>query len=77
MENKMSVLNAALDVVLLVTTGYKQNGTGFTLTKQFLNALGKGISKVSTHIQVGKSAEEVNKYVDENLKDKVVQHVNI
>jgi len=29
----MSVLNAALDVVLLVTTGYEQNGAGFALTK--------------------------------------------
>lgn len=40
-----------------------------------MNVLGKGISKVSTHIQVGKSVLEMNKYADENLKDKVVQHV--
>ena len=73
----MSVLNAALDVVLLVTTGYEQNGAGFALTKQFLNVLGKGVSKVSTDIQVGKSTEDVNKYVEENLQGKIIQHVNI
>jgi len=42
-----------------------------------LNVLGKGVSKVSTDIQVGKSTEDVNKYVEENLQGKIIQHVNI
>ena len=39
--------------------------------------MGKGADKIQTHIQVGKSVEEVEKYVEENLKGKIVQHINV
>lgn len=76
-ENKMSIMNAADEVVLVLSSVKAEDKPSFKVTEKLAHILKKALDNINTDVQMGQSAEEIENYISSNLKNKVVHHLSI